>query len=232
MSNIKRCGGQDKGCVAAKCQHGVTMKALITRKVGMTSTISEDGVVQAVTLLSASPCVVTQVKTADPDGYTAVQIGFEEAKAQNVNKAQKGHFAKAGLDGGMPKIVREFRVDEITEDLKVGETITPEVFSVGDEVDVTGTSKGKGWAGTIKRHNFHRGRKTHGGRSYRRVGSIGSMYPQKIFKGKKMAGQMGHEQVTIKKLKVAFIDTELGVIGVTGAVPGPRKGIVIIKEAK
>jgi large subunit ribosomal protein L3 len=207
------------------------MKALITRKVGMTSTIADDGVVTAVTLLSASPCVITQVKTDDPDGYTAVQIGFEEAKKQNVNKAQLGHFAKAG-DGIMPKIVREFRVDEISEDLKVGETISPEVFSIGDEIDVTGTSKGKGWAGTIKRHNFHRGRKTHGGRSYRRPGSIGSMYPQKIFKGKKMAGQMGHEQVTVKGLKVAFIDTELGVIGVTGAVPGPKKGIVIIKEAK
>ncbi len=206
------------------------MKALITRKVGMTSTIAEDGVVTAVTLLSASPCVITQVKTADPDGYTAVQIGFEEAKTQNTNKPQQGHFAKSGEI--MPKIVREFRVDEITEDLKVGNKIDPEVFSIGDEIDATGTSKGKGWAGTIKRHNFHRGRKTHGGRSYRRVGSIGSMYPQKIFKGKKMAGHMGAEQVTVKNLKVAFYDRELGVIGVTGAVPGPRKGIVIIKEAK
>jgi len=205
------------------------MKALITRKVGMTSTISEDGTVQAVTLLSASPCVITQVKTDEADGYKAVQVGFEEAKEQNVAKAQQGHFKAAGA---MPKIIREFRVDEITEDLKVGETINPEVFSVGDEIDVTGTSKGKGWAGTIKRHNFHRGRKTHGGRSYRRPGSIGSMYPQKIFKGKKMAGQMGHEQVTVKNLKVALVDTENGVIGVTGAVPGPRKGIVIIKEAK
>ncbi len=207
------------------------MKALITRKVGMTSTIAEDGTVQAVTLLSTSPCVVTQVKTSDPDGYTAIQVGFEEAKQQNVNKAQVGHFKKAGIET-MPKIVREFRVDELPEDLKVGETINPEVFSVGDAVDVTGDSKGKGWAGTIKRHNFHRGRKTHGGRSYRRVGSIGSMYPQKIFKGKKMAGQMGDEQVTVKNLKIALVDTELGVIGVTGAVPGPRKGIVIIKEAK
>ena len=197
----------------------------------MTSTVAEDGVVTAITLLSASPCVITQVKTADPDGYTAVQIGFEEAKEQNTNKAQVGHFKKAG-EGIMPKIVREFRVDEITEDLKVGETISPEVFSVGDEVDATGTSKGKGWAGTIRRHNFHRGRKTHGGRSYRRPGSIGSMYPQKIFKGKKMAGQLGHEQVTVQNLKVALIDLELGVIGVTGAVPGPRNGIVILKGAK
>lgn len=203
------------------------MKALITRKVGMTSAISEDGTVTAITLLSASPSVITQLKTEENDGYTAVQLGFEEGK--NINKAQQGHFKAAGVT---PKIVREMRVDELGEDLKVGESINAEVFSVGDAVDVTGTSKGKGWAGTIKRHNFHRGRKTHGGRSYRRVGSIGSMYPQKIFKGKKMAGQMGDEQVTVKNLKVALVDTEHNVIGVTGAVPGPRKGIVIIKEAK
>jgi large subunit ribosomal protein L3 len=206
------------------------MKALITRKVGMTSTIAEDGTMQAITLLSASPCVITQVKTDETDGYTAVQIGFEEGKKQNTNKAQLGHFNGAKV---LPKIIREFRVEEITEDLKVGESINPEVFSVGDEVDVTGTSKGKGWAGTIKRHNFHRQRKTHGGKgNTRKVGSIGSMYPQHILKGKKMAGQMGAEQVTVKNLKVALVDRELGVIGVTGAVPGPRKGIVILKGVK
>ena len=146
-----------------------------------------------------------------------------------VSKAQQGHFKAAGA---LPKIIREFRVDEITEDLKVGEKVSPEVFSVGDTVDVVATSKGKGWAGTIKRHNFHRGRKTHGGGSYRRPGSIGSMYPQKIFKGKKMAGQMGAERVTIKNLKVALVDTENNVIGIAGAVPGPRKGIVLVKGAK
>jgi large subunit ribosomal protein L3 len=206
------------------------MKALVTRKVGMTSTITEDGTLAAVTLLSASPCVVTQVKTTESDGYTAVQLGYEENA--RTGKAQAGHFKAAGI---LPKIVREFRLgtdEEITEDLAVGKQLTAEVFSVGDVIDVTGTSKGKGWAGTIKRHNFHRGRKTHGGRSYRRVGSIGSMYPQKIFKGKKMAGQMGHEQVTVKNLKVALVDVENNVIGVVGAVPGPRKSIVLIKEAK
>jgi large subunit ribosomal protein L3 len=202
------------------------MKALITRKVGMTSTIDNSGVVSAVTLLSATPGVITQVKTDETDGYTAVQVGFETAKESAVNKAQVGHLKAAGK---LPKIIREFRVLEITEDLKVGEAINPEVFSVGDTVHATGTSKGKGWAGTIKRHGFHRGRKTHGGRSYRRVGSIGSMYPQHILKGKKMAGQYGHEQVTVRNLKVAFVDTELGVIGVTGAVPGPRKSIVILR---
>jgi large subunit ribosomal protein L3 len=203
------------------------MKALITRKVGMTSTISEDGAVQAVTLLSASPCVITQVKTDDTDGYTAVQIGTEEAK---LGKAQAGHFKPSNAQ---PKLVREIRVAEIDETMKVGESFSADVFNVGDSIHVTGTSKGKGWAGTIKRHNFHRQRKTHGGKgNTRKVGSIGSMYPQRIFKGKKMAGQMGAEQVTVRNLKVAFVDTELGVIGVTGAVPGPRKGIVLVREAK
>jgi len=206
------------------------MKALITRKVGMTSTIAEDGALQAITLLSAGPNVVTQVKTTETDGYNAVQVGFEAAKENNVAKAQAGHFKAAGM---LPKIIREFRVPEITEDLKVGNQINAEVFSVGDAIDVTGTSKGKGWAGTIKRHNFHRQRKTHGGKgNTRKVGSIGSMYPQHIFKGKKMAGQMGYEQVTVKNLKVAYVDAENNIIGVTGAVPGPRKGIVVIKEAK
>lgn len=200
------------------------MKGLITRKIGMTSTINNDGVVEAVTLLTLEPNTVTQIKTNEVDGYTAVQIGTEKAK--KMGKAQSGHFKASKTE---PKIVREFRVDEITEELKVGEQLSAETFSVGDQVHVTGTSKGKGWAGTIKRHNFHRGRKTHGGGSYRRPGSIGSMYPQHILKGKKMAGQMGHEQVTVQNLKVALIDTENHVIGVTGAVPGPRKSIVIIR---
>jgi large subunit ribosomal protein L3 len=202
------------------------MKALITRKVGMTSIIAEDGALTPVTLLSASPCVVTQVKTNETDGYTAVQLGFEEGK--NVGKAQTGHFKAAGKT---PKVVREFRVEEIEEGLAAGSELAADVFAVGDAVHVTGTSKGKGFAGTIKRHNFKRGRKTHGGRSYRRPGSIGSMYPQKIFKGKRMAGQMGDEQVTVRNLKVALIDTENQVIGVVGAVPGPRKGIILIKGA-
>lgn len=202
------------------------MKALITRKVGMTSTIAEDGTMQAITLLSASPCVITQVKTEETDGYTAVQLGFEEAGEGKTSKPQQGHLKSAGK---MPRIMREFRVDEITEDLKVGSELTAEVFSVGDVVHVTGTSKGKGWAGTIRRHNFHRGRKTHGGRSYRRVGSIGSMYPQHILKGKRMAGQLGDEQVTVRNLRVALVDAEKGYIGVVGAVPGPKKGIVVIK---
>jgi large subunit ribosomal protein L3 len=203
------------------------MKAFITRKVGMTSTIEQDGTMQAVTLLSASPVVVTQLKTQDIDGYTAVQIGAEVDK--NVAKPQAGHFKASGK---MPKIVREFRVTEPEQDLAVGSELTAEVFSVGDVVDVTGTSKGKGFESTIKRHNFKRGRKTHGGRSYRRPGSIGSMYPQKIFKGKRMAGHGGDLQVTVRNLVVALVDTEHNIIGVTGAVPGPRKGIVLVKGVK
>jgi len=205
------------------------MKALITRKVGMTSAISEDGTVSAMTLLSASPNTVTQIKTQESDGYFAVQVGFEQAKPQNSTKAQAGHFKPAGM---FPKISREFRMSSNSEGLEVGKQINIEAFSVGDAVDVTGISKGKGWAGTIKRHNFQRGRKTHGGRSYRRVGSIGSMYPQRILKGKRMAGHMGNEQVTIKNLKVLLVDAERNVLGVAGAIPGPRKGIVLIKGAQ
>ena len=204
------------------------MKTLITRKIGMTSTIAEDGVVTAITLLSVTPNVVTQVKTDETDGYRAIQFGAEPAK--KVTKPLAGHFKASKTT---PKVVREARVDELPEDLKVGDELTIDQFEVGDAVHVTGVSKGKGWAGTIKRHNFHRGRKTHGGKGdTRKVGSIGSMYPQHIFKGKKMAGQMGYEQVTVRGLKVALVDADNHVIGVTGAIPGPRKGLVLVKGAK
>jgi len=206
------------------------LKALITRKIGMTSVITEDGAMQAVTLLSATPNVITQVKNAETDGYQAVQQGFEEVKAEKLGKAMAGHLKNAKAT---PKIIREFKISgEIDENTKIGEKLSADLFEAGESVDVTGTSKGKGFAGTIKRHNFKRGRKTHGGRSYRRPGSIGSMYPQHIFKGKKMAGQMGGTRVTTKRLKVAFVDNELNVIGVVGSVPGPKKGIVLLKETK
>jgi large subunit ribosomal protein L3 len=204
------------------------MKALITRKLGMTSTIAEDGVVTAITLLSYDDHTVIAHKTTETNGYTAVQVGAGTAK--KLSKSVTGHVKNSKV---MPKIIREFRVTEIPEDLSVGSKIlAADVFSVGDSVQATGVTKGKGWAGTIRRHNFHRGRKTHGGGSYRRPGSIGSMYPQHIFKGTRMAGRLGHDQVTVKGLKVALIDAELGVIGVTGAVPGPKKSLVILKGAK
>ncbi|MGH7238264.1 MAG: 50S ribosomal protein L3 [Candidatus Saccharimonadales bacterium] len=204
------------------------MKALITRKLGMTSIIAEDGAVSAVTLLLAGDNTVTQLKTVDVDGYTAVQIGAEQYK--NPSKPTVGHTKKAKIT---PKIICEFRVDELPEGLGVGAKLSTEAFSIGDNVDVTAINKGKGFAGTIRRHNFHRQRKTHGGKgNTRKPGSIGSMYPQHILKGKKMAGQLGSTRTTVKNLKVALIDNERNVIGVIGAVPGPKKGLVILKEAK
>lgn len=202
------------------------MKALITRKIGMSSIVAEDGSVSAITLLSAPANVITQMKNTETDGYQAVQLGFEESK--KLNKSILGHLKPSKTNS---KVMCEIRVDELPE-LKVGDSVNADLFSEGDIVDVTGTSKGKGFAGTIKRHNFHRGRKTHGGRSYRRPGSIGSMYPQKIFKGKKMAGQMGDARVTTKNLKIALVDNENNVIGIFGAIPGPRKGLVVIKGRK
>ncbi len=202
------------------------MKALLARKIGMTSAINDNGSVEAITLLTATPNVVTQLKSVENDGYSAVQIGSEKAK--KVSKSLEGHFKLAKI---LVKNVREIRVEELPEEMNVGDQMKADVFTVGDKVHAVGVSKGKGFAGTIKRHNFHRGRKTHGGRSYRRPGSIGSMYPQKIFKGKKMAGRMGHEQVTVRNLTITLVDADKNVIGVSGAIPGPRKGLVLIKGA-
>lgn len=200
------------------------MKALIGTKIGMTQILGEDGVVVPITLIQAGPCTVTQVKTIEKDGYSAVQVGFGMGK--NLSNAVVGHVKAAKVT---PKVIREFRDISIDEETaKVGSSFDVTVFAIGDKVQVTGTSKGKGFAGTVKRHNFATGRKTHGGMNYRKPGSIGSMYPQKIFKGKRMAGQMGYEQVTVKNLAIALVDPELGVIGVKGAVPGPRKSIVTI----
>lgn len=200
------------------------MKALLGTKIGMTQLISEDGKAVPVTLIQAGPVTVTQVKTVDTDGYNAVQVGFEMGK--NLSKAVAGHLKASNIT---PKFIREFRVDELTEDLTVGSTIDVTTFEVGDIVDATGISKGKGFAGTIKRHNFERHKKTHGGKgNTRKPGSIGSMYPQKVFKGKRMAGRMGHEQVTVKNLVVSYVDAENNLIGLKGAVPGPKKGLIVI----
>jgi large subunit ribosomal protein L3 len=203
------------------------MKALITKKIGMTTILGDNGEAVGVTLLSASPNVITQIKDIEKDGYLALQIGTGEDK--RAGKTKQGHFKAAGVNS---KIVREIRINQLDEEQKVGDQLSADIFEVGDSIDATGITKGKGFAGTIKRHNFKRGRKTHGGRSYRRPGSIGSMYPQHIFKGKKMAGQMGHDQRTVKRLRVALVDTDLKIIAVRGAVPGPNKGTVLIKEAK
>lgn len=200
------------------------MKALLGTKIGMTQIISEDGRAVPVTLIQAGPVTVTQVKTVETDGYNAVQVGFDEGK--NLSKAVAGHLKAANVT---PKFIREFRVEDATEEFAVGSTIDVTAFELGDVVDATGISKGKGFAGNIKRHNFERHRKTHGGKgNTRKPGSIGSMYPQKVFKGKRMAGRMGHEQVTVKNLVVSYIDVENNLIGLKGAVPGPKKGLIVI----
>jgi len=200
------------------------MKALLGTKIGMTQIISKDGVAIPVTLIQAGPVTVTQVKTVESDGYNAVQVAFGEGK--NLSKAVAGHTKPAQVT---PKHIREFRVDELPEGLKVGDKIDVSQFELGDIVDATGTSKGKGFAGNVKRHNFNTSKKTHGGNGYvRRPGSIGSMYPQKVFKGKRMAGRMGHDRVTVKNLVVAYVDPTNNLIGLRGAVPGPNKGFVEI----
>lgn len=203
------------------------MKALLGTKIGMTQIIGEDGVATPVTLIQAGPVTVTQVKSVEIDGYNAVQVAYGEGK--NLSKAVAGHVKSAGVT---PKELREFRVEDLGE-TKVGDSWDVTEFELGDVIDATGVSKGKGWAGTIKRHNFKRHRATHGGKgNTRKVGSIGSMYPQKIFKGKRMAGHMGAEQVTVKNLKVAYISASDNLIGVKGAVPGPKKGLIVLGGAK
>lgn len=200
------------------------MKALLGTKIGMTQIIGEDGRVTPITLIQAGPVTVTQVKTVETDGYNAVQVAFGEGK--NLSKAVAGHVKSAKVT---PKHIREFRVEELPEGLKVGDTIDVNAFELGELVQATGMSKGKGFAGTVKRHNFNTSASSHGGNGdVRRVGSIGSMYPQKVFKGKRMPGRMGHDQVTVKNLVVAYIDAETNLIGLKGAVPGPRKGLVTI----
>ena len=200
------------------------MQVILGTKIGMTQIIGDDGIVTPVTILQAGPCTVTQIKTVENDGYNAVQVGYGQGK--NLSKSVAGHVKKAG-ENVSPKTLKEFRVDEIPEGMKLGDTITVENFNLGDKVAATGISKGKGYAGTVKRWNFNESRNTHGFKgNIRRVGSIGSMYPQKVFKGKKMPGRMGHEQVTVKNLEVAYIDAANNLIGLKGAVPGPKKGVV------
>ena len=203
------------------------MKVILGTKIGMTQIIGEDGNVTPVTILQAGPATVTQIKTVDTDGYNAVQLGFGQGK--NLSKSVSGHVKKAG-ENITPKVLREFRLDETPEELKLGDEVTVENFELGDKVAVTGISKGKGFAGTVKRWNFNESRNTHGFKgNIRRVGSIGSMYPQKVWKGKKMPGRMGHDQVTVKNLTVAYIDKENNLLGLKGAVPGPKKGIVTVE---
>ena len=202
-------------------------KAIIGKKIGMTQIFDETGKVTPVTVIEAGPCVVVQKKTMETDGYEAVQMGYGDLKPNRVNKPMKGHFAKG--DVAPKKHLKEFRMDDCAA-LNVGDIIKADVFEAGDYVDVSGISKGKGFAGVIKRYNSHRLKETHGtGPVARQSGSMGACStPSRIFKGKKMPGQMGAEKVTVQNLTVVKIDAENNLIAVKGAIPGPKKGIVTV----
>ena len=204
-------------------------KAILTTKVGMTQIFNEDGVLTPVTVLQAGPCVVTQVKTVDNDGYSAVQVGFGDIREKLVNKPMKGHFAKAGV--APKRFVREFKLED-AESYTVGQEIKADVFAAGDKIDATAKSKGKGFQGAIKRHGQSRGPMTHGSKYHRHAGSNGSATtPGRVFKGKKMAGHMGAVRITVQNLEVVRVDAEQNLILVKGALPGPKKSLVMIKES-
>ena len=220
-------------------------KAILATKIGMTQIFNEDGVLTPVTVLEAGPCVVTQIKTLENDGYEAVQVGFGESKERvtvkdkggkkkiahphGTNKALAGHFKKAGVDN--KKYLREFRFENVA-DYQIAQEIKADIFEVGDTVDVTAVSKGKGFQGTIKRLGQHRGPMKHGSKFHRHQGSNGACSsPSRVFKGKGMPGHMGSKQVTVENLKVVRVDAEKNLLLIKGAVPGPRKSLITIKES-
>ena len=218
-------------------------KAILATKVGMTQIFNEDGVLTPVTVLQAGPCVVTQIKTIENDGYNAVQVGFVDKKEKIVNvengrkeivnrhgvtKAEMGHFAKAGVTG--KRYVREFKFDNV-EEFQLAQEIKADIFVAGDKVDATAIAKGKGFQGAIKRHNQHRGPMTHGSKFHRHAGSNGACSdPSKVFKGKGMPGHMGAKRITVQNLEIVRVDVENTLLLVKGAVPGPKKSLVTIKE--
>lgn len=204
-------------------------KAILATKVGMTQIFNEDGVLTPVTVLQAGPCVVTQVKTVENDGYNAVQVGYGDIREKLVNKPRKGHFAKAGVAN--KRFLKEFRFDNAQE-YTVGQEIKADIFVAGDKIDATAKSKGKGFQGAIKRHGLSRGPMAHGSKYHRHAGSNGAASdPSKVFKGKKMPGHMGAVKVTIQNLEVVKIDVENNLILVKGAVPGPKKSVVMLKNS-
>lgn len=203
-------------------------KGILGKKVGMTQIFSDTGEAIPVTVIEAGPCVVVQKKTPQVDGYHALQIGFGEKRERLFNKPMKGHFAKANVKP--VRFLREIRLEE-TEGYEVGQEIKADIFAVGDQVDVVGTSKGKGFAGGIKRHGFHRGPMTHGSKYHRRPGAAAAKGPARVFKGRKMPGHMGVERVTVQNLEVVKVDAEKNLLAVKGSVPGPRGGLVLIKDS-
>ena len=205
-------------------------KAILATKVGMTQIFNEDGVLTPVTVLQAGPCVVTQVKTVENDGYSAVQVGFVDKREKLVNKPLKGHFDKAGVS--YKRYVRELKLED-AESYALAQEIKADIFAAGDKIDVTAISKGKGFQGAIKRHGQHRGPMAHGSKFHRHAGSNGACSdPSKVFKGKKMPGQMGHKKITIQNLEVVRVDADKNLLLVKGAVPGPKKALVTVGNSK
>ena len=203
-------------------------KAILATKVGMTQIFNDEGMLIPVTVLQAGPCVVTQVKTEENDGYAAVQVGFGDIREKLVNKPEKGHFDKAGV--AVKRFVKEFRFDNAGE-YEVGQEIKADIFAAGDHIDATAVSKGKGFQGAIKRHGQSRGPMAHGSKYHRHAGSNGACSdPSKVFKGKHMPGHMGNVRVTVQNLEIVRVDTENNLLLVKGAVPGPKKSLVTIKE--
>lgn len=204
------------------------MKNIIGRKIGMTQIFQEDGTVIPVTVVEAGPMVVVQKKTVETDGYNAIQVGFGEVKEKRLNKPMKGHFDKGNVE--YKRYLKEFKVEN-PDDFEIGQEIYADVFESGDLVDVTGTSKGKGTQGVIKRHGFGRGRESHGSKFHRAPGGMSAgTYPGRVFKGHRMMGRMGNERVTVQNLEIVRVDKDKNLILIKGAIPGPKKGIVTIKE--
>ena len=204
-------------------------KAILATKVGMTQIFNDEGVLTPVTVLQAGPCVVTQIKTEENDGYKAVQVGFVDKREKLVNKPVKGHFDKAGVSG--KRFVREFKFDN-ADDYKLADEIKADIFAEGDLVDATAISKGKGFQGAIKRHGQHRGPMTHGSKFHRHQGSNGACSsPSRVFKGKGMPGHMGHVKATVQNLEVIRVDAENNLLLIKGSVPGPKKSLITIKES-
>ena len=205
-------------------------KAILARKIGMTQIFDqEDGTLTPVTVLEAGPCVVTQVKTVENDGYSAVVVGFEDIREKLLNQPEKGQFDKAEVS--YKRFLREFRFDN-AEEYEVKQEIKADIFAEGDKIDATAISKGKGFQGAIKRHGQHRGPMTHGSKYHRHAGSNSSASdPSRVFKGKKMAGHMGHEKVTVQNLEIVRVDAEKNLLLVKGSVPGPKKALVTIRES-
>ena len=206
------------------------VKGIIGKKIGMTQIFDETGKVIPVTVVEAGPCVVLQKKTVENDGYDAAQLGFGDIRAKRVNKPLAGHFAKAGV--AQKRTLKEFRLDD-TSALNVGDIVKADSFAEGDIIDVSGTSKGHGFTGSIKRHNYARLKETHGtGPVHRHAGSMGACSsPSRIFKGKGMPGQMGNEKVTVQNLTVVKVDAENNLIAIKGAIPGPKNGTVVLTDA-